>query len=190
MDDPRFFSLKDLDEDISAMLKLNKPPIKTIDEYLREMEVLVLATDSGPVIGGGQKSVWTSRLNMLKKEFELITNYNLVGKELFALQFYITTLFQTSPTSDDIKPNIEKFNEKIKKIEAVNMKNKWNLVAESLLTEYNKLKASTSVSGCVSINSVGVEPQLSSTEVSGPAFDSFNVLAQVSFHLNFVLTIL
>lgn len=175
--------LKLVDADIESMLKLNEPPTETIEKYVEKMQKLIEETGSSSFqFGQLNTKFWTCRLKSLKNELQSFQKYNNLKKELSAMHFYISTLFTTNPSSEEIKETIDKFISKVKKIEPGSLKSKWTQIAESLLKDYIELKSPQS-SGVGSSNDEdgddGKHSRSSSTKPAEPTFSTSN---PVSFY--------
>lgn len=173
--DLQVINLKLIEADISAMLKLYDPPIKTIEMYLAKMQQLIEEASSNYM-----KLKWNARLNSLEKVLKSVNEDNKLGKELSALQNYIQILFNNDLSREEIKESIDKLSSKVKKIVASGVKNKWTLVADSLLKDYNKLEP---FQFNVVADNDGFRDQSLSNELSVPTFPTPNVLKSVSIRL-------
>lgn len=187
MDDLQVKNLKLVDAHISAMLTLQEPPTEEIEKYIGKMQQLFEEASSGPLFGDLKIQFWNCRLDLLKNELKSLTEFNKLEKGLFALQYYIQTLFSIDPTNGEIKQNIDKLIEKVKQIDAGSFKTKWTQVTESLLEAYIELQSpqSSDFASCDSSedkDNCCNRSRSNSTSLDGPALPSPNVSKPVSFY--------
>lgn len=182
MSDLQVKSLKKVDADIRAMLKLNDPPVESIEKFLKRMEGLIKQMD-GKSSFSELKGEWLCRFNELQESIQFVANFNVLKEELPDLQLYTQALLDADLTSETVKQTLDKFFQKVNKIVAI----KSALAEGSIPKDGNELKSPQS-SGFGSEKSVNHSSPSNRTELSKPADVTPNVT--VSFYFKKFLIIL